>query len=159
MDPIAQHASERPDAPAIVLGDRTITWQQLDRRANQVARALRRTGVEPGDRVAVSLRNSAEFFELIGGAGRLGATVMPVSFRYKRDEVEYQVSDAKAAVVVAEPDNADAFAGLPHTIFRGDAYEAWLHGEDESPIEGAGETLAPLRYYTSGTTGRPKAVV
>ena len=65
---------------------------------------------------------------------RLGATVMPVSFRYKRDEVEYQVDDAKAKVVVAEPANRDEFAGLDDVIFRGEAYDEWVAAEDAAPL-------------------------
>ncbi|HEY2331486.1 MAG TPA: AMP-binding protein [Acidimicrobiales bacterium] len=160
MDAIAQHAKDRPDAKALVQGDRIRTWRELDRRANQTARALQRLGVGPGDCVAVALRNSIEFIELIGGAGRLGATVMPVSYRNKRDEVEYLIDDAKAAVIIAEPDNAEVFEGLPETIFRGDAYDQLIAVEDEAPLpdqEGTG--MAGLRYYTSGTTGRPKTIV
>jgi long-chain acyl-CoA synthetase len=160
MDPIQRHAAERPDALALVQGDREVTWRELDARSNQVARALARLGVGADDRIAVALRNSVEFFELIGGAGRLGATVMPVSFRFKRDEVEYMVDDANAKVVVAEPENAEEFAGLPDTIFRGDAYEAWVAAEDSTPLpDQVGAGLSGLRYYTSGTTGRPKAIV
>jgi long-chain acyl-CoA synthetase len=160
MDPIQRHASERGDAPALIQGERVVTWNEFDERSNQVARALARLGVGPDDRVAVALRNSVEFAELIGGAGRLGATVTPVSFRFKRDEVDYMVNDAKAKVVVAEPANAAEFAGLPHTIFRGEAYDAWVGAEDPSALtDQVGTGLAPLRYYTSGTTGRPKAVV
>ena len=65
MDPVASHAKERPDAPALIFGDRTVTWGELDRRGNQTARALRKRGVGPGDRISVSLRNSIEFFEII----------------------------------------------------------------------------------------------
>src|SRR5271154_3161338 len=134
MDPIAQHATDRPDAPALIHGERTLTWAELDRRANQAARALSRLGVDPGQVVAVALRNSIEFFELIGGAGRLGATVMPVSFRNMRDEVEYLVGDAKAAVVFGEPENTAVFAGLSGTIFRGEPYETLLAVEDDAPF-------------------------
>jgi long-chain acyl-CoA synthetase len=160
MDPIWQHAHDRPEAMALVQGDRTRTWSELDRRANQVARALQRLGVSTEDVVAVALRNSIEFFELIGGAGRIGATVMPVSFRNMRAEVEYLVGDARAPVVFGEPDNRPVFEGLPHTIYRGEQYEALLADEDDAILDGqVGTSLAMLRYYTSGTTGRPKAVV
>lgn len=155
-----RHAQERPDEPALIQDERVVAWRELDRRGNQAARALQRRGVAAGDRIAVALRNSIEFFELIVGAGRLGATVMPVSFRFKRDEVEYLIGDAKAGVVIAEPTIAAEYSGMPDTIFRGDAYEAWLGAEDDAPLtEQVGSTLAPLRYYTSGTTGRPKAIV
>jgi long-chain acyl-CoA synthetase len=160
MDPIQVHASERGDTPALIQGERIVTWRELDARSNQVARALARLGVGPGDRIAVGLRNSVEFFELIGGASRLGATVMPVSFRFKRDEVEYMVDDSKAKVVVAEPDNAQEFVGVPGTIFRGEPYEIWVTAEDAAPLpEQADAGATAFRHYTSGTTGRPKAIV
>jgi long-chain acyl-CoA synthetase len=160
MDPITQFAHERGDSLAIVHGERSLTWLELDARVNQVARALARLGVSDGDVVAVGLRNSVEFFEIIGGAGRLGATVMPVPFRNMRDEVEYLVGDAKAAAVFAEPENRDVYAGLPATVFRGEAYEALVAAEDASTVPGGTPgSLAPLRFYTSGTTGRPKAII
>jgi long-chain acyl-CoA synthetase len=161
MDPIAQYAHDRSHALALIQGERTRTWAELDRRANQAARVLQNAGVGPGDVVAVALRNSIEFFELIGGAGRLGATVMPVSFRNMRDEVEYLVEDARAVAVFGEPDNRQVFDGLPETIFRGEQYEALLADEDDGPLQqgDAGSSMPGLRYYTSGTTGRPKAVI
>lgn len=71
-DPVARATEGRPDGAALVQGDRTVTWAGLDARANMVARALLSRGVTEGDRVAVALRNSIEFFELLAGAGRVG---------------------------------------------------------------------------------------
>jgi long-chain acyl-CoA synthetase len=159
MDTIEAHARERGDTPALV-GERVLTWRQLDHRANQVARALASRGIGAGDRIAVGLRNSIEYFELIAGAGRLGAVVLPLSFRLKRDEIEYLVSDTGARVVVAEPANAAEFVGLPECIYRGEPYESWVDEHDQTPLlDPAGTGLAPLRFYTSGTTGRPKAII
>jgi long-chain acyl-CoA synthetase len=160
VDPVRTHADQLGSAPALVLGERTVSWDELDARGNQVARALAARGVSAGDRVAVGLRNSIEFFELLVGAGRLGATVMPVSYRFLRDEVEYLVDDAHAVMVVAEPENRDVYAALADTIFRGEQYDEWIGAEPTEPLEHqVGTALAPLRYYTSGTTGRPKAVI
>jgi long-chain acyl-CoA synthetase len=160
MDTLQAQAQANPDQAALIHGDRYVTWGHFDRRANQVARSLAGSGIGPGDRIAVGLRNSIEFFELIAGAGRLGATVLPLSFRLKRDEIEYMVGDTKAKLVIAEPANAAEFAGLPDTIFRGDQYDAWTADADDSPLtDQVGTGLAPLRYYTSGTTGRPKAIL
>ena len=142
--------------PALILGDRIVSWRELDARGNQAARALAGQGVTAGDRVAVALRNSIEFYEIVVGAGRLGATVMPVSFRFLRDEVEYLVDDAHATLVIAEPDNRDVYAGLPDTIFRGDEYEDWLDAESAmhvSPIRSA------PRSRRSATTRRARPVV
>ncbi len=160
MDPISQQSEASPSTPALIQSDRQLIWVELDRRANQVARALSGRGVQNGDRVAVALRNSIEFFELVAGAGRVGATVVPVSFRFKRDEIEYMVGDSKASVVIAEPANAAEYAGLPGTIFRGDEYETWVGGQSDGSVADRSTTgLGALRYYTSGTTGRPKAIV
>jgi long-chain acyl-CoA synthetase len=160
MDTLSAHAEAMADGAALIHDDRLVTWSGLDGRANQVARALADRGVGAEDRVAVGLRNSIEFFELITAAGRLGATVVPVSFRFKRDEIEYMVGDSQAGVVIAEPENAEEYVGLPDTVFRGDGYEEWVGAYDPSPLQSAaGAGLAPLRYYTSGTTGRPKAIV
>jgi long-chain acyl-CoA synthetase len=160
MDPVQLHATERGDAPALISGERVVTWAELDTRGNQAARALAGRGIGEGDRVAVGLRNCVEFYELVVGAGRLGATVMPVSFRFMRDEVEYMVGDAKAAVVFAEPANREEYQGLPATIYRGDEYDEWVDAESGDPLEHQiGNGLAALRYYTSGTTGRPKAIL
>lgn len=160
MDPVALHASERPDDVALIAGERQVTWAELDRRGNQAARALRRRGVGPGDRVSVAFRNSIEYFDLMVGAGRLAAIVNPVSFRFMRDEVEYMVGDSQAKVVFGEPDNEAALGGLTDVILRGTDYDEWLAAEDDRPLDDApGQTLSGLRYYTSGTTGRPKAIV
>jgi long-chain acyl-CoA synthetase len=160
VDPIAQHAQVRPDAKALIHGEKTQTWAELDRRANQAARALQRFGVGPKSVIAVGFRNCCEFFELIGGAGRLGATVTPVSFRNMRDEVEYLVDDTHPVAIFAEPDNREVYAGLPQTVYRGEQYDELLEREDDGPLsDPAGTTLAGLRYYTSGTTGRPKAII
>jgi long-chain acyl-CoA synthetase len=160
VDPITEQSRVRADAPALIFGEQVVTWSQLDARANQVARALLSCGVSAGNRIAVSLRNSIEFFELVAGAGRVGATVVPVSFRFKRDEVEYMVADSRSKVIVAEPANRPELVGISGTIFRGEDYEAWVGAHsDDSAGDGFREGLAILRYYTSGTTGRPKAVV
>jgi long-chain acyl-CoA synthetase len=161
MDPVNMHAVERDDDLALVLGSRTLTWSDLDARGNQAARALTARRVTAGDQIAVGLRNSIEFFELVVGAGRVGATVMPVSFRFLRDEVEYLVDDARATLVVAEPENREVYAGLPSAIYRGDEYDEWVGAESAEPLKHQVDTELPslLRYYTSGTTGRPKAII
>jgi long-chain acyl-CoA synthetase len=154
---VAAHARERPDALALVAGDRRLTYAELDRRANRAARAFQRRGVVAGDRVAVALRNRAEFLEATLAAARLGAEVIPLSWRYKRDEVVVIVTDADARLVLAEDDAAETMAGLPALHMH--EYENALAAEDDAPPEG-GLDPAPVffRYYTSGTTGAPKAI-
>ena len=153
---IKAQARLRPDAVAIVAGDRRITYGELDARANRAARAFARRGVEAGDRVAVALRNRPEFLEAANGAARLGAEVIPLSWRYKRAEVEAIVGDARSPLVIAEADARETMEALSALYLGGD-YERALDAEDPEPF---GDEIAPVffRYYTSGTTGVPKAV-
>ena len=77
-----------PDKPALIAGDARRTFAELDMRANRVARALRTQGIRPEDRIGCALRNRIEFFEVIFGAARAGAEVVPISWRAKQDEVD-----------------------------------------------------------------------
>jgi long-chain acyl-CoA synthetase len=155
---VAAHARARPDAPAVVAGNRRLTYRELDHRANQAARAFARLGVNDGDRVAVALRNRPEFIESATAAARLGAEVIPLSWRYKRDEVRAIAGDSSARLVLAEADAVETMEGLP-ALHLGGPYEEAIAAERTDPPDG-GLDPAPVffRYYTSGTTGVPKAV-
>ena len=155
---VAAHARVRPEKAAIIAGNRHLSYAELDGRANQVARAFQRLGVVAGDRVVVALRNRIEFLESATAAARLGATVIPLSWRFKREEVRAIVEDADARLVVAETDAVETMAGLP-ALHLGGPYEAAVTAELETPADGSLDP-APVffRYYTSGTTGVPKAI-
>jgi long-chain acyl-CoA synthetase len=143
---------------ALVAGERRLDAAEADARANRAARALARLGVGAGDRVAVALRNRVEFFEATAAAGRLLAPVVPVSWRAKADEVRYLTEDSGARLLLAEPDEPDPGAGVP-VLRVGDDYESALAAESPDPLPGSPDPPYPdLRYYTSGTTGRPKRV-
>jgi long-chain acyl-CoA synthetase len=155
---VAAHARARPDATAIVADDRRITYGELDATVNRAAHAFRKLGVVPGDRVAVALRNRPEFFEAALAAARLGADVIPLSWRFKRDEVRAIVDDAHARLVVAEAGTEETMKDLP-ALHLGGPYEDAVAAEPETEPGGALDP-APVfyRYYTSGTTGVPKAI-
>ena len=95
---------------------------------------------------------------MAGAAARAGITVVPVSWRNMHDEVAYLVEDSGAKAVFAEADASEVMSGLP-AIFVGEQYEAMVGAEDDGPFEGPAEpSLAGFRFYTSGTTGQPKAI-
>ena len=154
---VAAHARANPSKTAIVTEDRRIAYAELDARSNMVAHALAGRGVGAGDRVALALRNRPEAFEVLTGAARLGAEIVPVSWRCAPEEFEYYVADSGARVLLAEDEHRAATAGLP-AIHLSD-YEAWLAGSPATPPPDTPDPAPTLlRYYTSGTTGRPKAV-
>src|SRR5437588_3454175 len=145
---IAAHARFRGDKVAIVDGERRVTYAELHAGACRAANALLKLGVGAEDRIAIALHNSPEFFEASAGAAMLGVEVVPVSWRASEDEVRYMVEDSGAKVLVSE-----ARRGVP--VLRP---QDWADAP-ETPPEGALDP-APTFYraYTSGTTGRPKAI-
>jgi long-chain acyl-CoA synthetase len=160
------HARDRPDHIALRQGDETRTYAELDDRARRVAHALAALGVQRGDRVAVMIPNSFEFYEAIHGAGRVGAVVVPVNIHFKADETGWVVTDSGAsAVVVAEPLES-SLHGVPEVprlvVGAGGGYEAALANAPASgevdPPDVIGDAWPTVMAYTSGTTGRPKGV-
>jgi long-chain acyl-CoA synthetase len=142
-----------PDKPALVLGDRSLTFAELDDRSDRLAAALEGMGAASGGPVAAVLGNRIEFFETSMAAAKLDAPFLPVNWHLKPDEVAYIVADASVGVAVAE----SAVAGVP-TLVAGSAYEAALAGADGAPLRdrAAGPSLV---FYTSGTTAKPKGIV
>jgi long-chain acyl-CoA synthetase len=155
--PITLHAREFPTKDAIVWGPERRSFETLDRRADQAARAFRRLGVQNGDRVAIALGNRPEFFEAAEGVARAGATTVPVSWRFKADEIRYMVDDSQALLLVFEPGMEGEVAGLP--AYSLEEYRAAAAAEPAKPLAAAADFVVPnAEVYTSGTTGRPKAV-
>jgi long-chain acyl-CoA synthetase len=157
-------AQIRPDHVALRIGDQARTYGELDDRARRAAHALAGLGVRRGDRVAVMVPNSFEFFEAVHAAGRLGAITVPVNIHFKADETGWVVSDSGATAVVVADDLAPALAGtdaVPRLTVGGD-YEDDLAAAPASgevdPPEVLGDGWPTVMAYTSGTTGRPKGV-
>jgi len=172
---IAATALIAPDKPAMIFGDAVRTYGELDRRVNQIAHALRRAGIAEGDRVAVALFNSFEWFEVLNALGRLGALLVPVSFRGKGPEIAYMLGDSAAKLLVVDPRLADevdralaeqplddehVWVTGPAAPWRGVSFEQRIAGEPATPPPGAhpGGGYNVL-IYTSGTTGRPKGIL
>jgi long-chain acyl-CoA synthetase len=109
---LAAHARERADKPALVLGDRVLTFGVLDRRVNRLANALRSLEVGIGDRVALMLRNGFEWFEGTHAAGKIGATIVPVNHHFKREEIAYLLEDSGAKAMLFDVEFAGELAGL-----------------------------------------------
>jgi long-chain acyl-CoA synthetase len=80
-DLVRVHAAKRPDAIALVVGERIISFAELDARSSQAAQAFRAAGVGTGDRVAFVEKNGVEFFEVVCGLAKLGAVGVPVNWR------------------------------------------------------------------------------
>lgn len=156
-----------PGREALVVGDRRLTYAQLEARANRLADALARRGVGPGDHVALYLENCPEYVEAMLAAWKLRAVTINVNHRYVADELRYLLDNSDAMAVLTQPSllaTVEAVAGdLPgvrFTLVTGDDYEAALAaGSADRPlVAGRGDDDRYI-IYTGGTTGLPKGVV
>ena len=103
-DIIRTHGAERPDAIAVEVDDRSVTFGELDRRSSQVANALAAAGVTKGDRVASIDKNGVEFFEVTFGLAKIGAVNVAVNWRLAPAEMLQIIDDAKSKVVLVAPE-------------------------------------------------------
>ena len=142
---VAAQAATRPDKVAFVHHDRRVTFAELDALAHRAAHVLHARGVGPDRRLGIALANRPEWFVAALGAARLGAQCVPIPSGATADERAYFCADGEVAFLLDEDGLAEFVAAL-------DAAPA-------EPYPDAAPDYVQLRAYTSGTTGRPKAVL
>ena len=174
MDVLAAHAQRTPDAPALIDGERRLTWYQFVATRNRLANALRGLGLAKGEHVIVYVKNALEAVLAPAAVRAAGAIPVPLNHRLVADEVAYILdhSDARAVVV------SDAFLGTVELvrsgasrvrswIVVGSARRPWAEHIDDliatgdpTPIPAdSAQGLGGSMIYTGGTTGRPKGAL
>ncbi|MCA1616787.1 MAG: amino acid adenylation domain-containing protein, partial [Acidobacteria bacterium] len=155
----AAQAARTPDAVAASDEGGHLTYAELDRRTNRLARRLRRLGVGPEKVVALHLPRGLRLVEAALGVLKAGGVYLPLDITSPAARLRLMVEDAGAVVVLAESDAPETFAGSGATLVG--LADSWPLVARESAEgftpEVAGENLAYV-IYTSGSTGRPKGV-
>jgi long-chain acyl-CoA synthetase len=156
-------AERHPKRIAVRLGERSLSYGELNAASNDCAELLRGLGVQAGDRVALMVPNVPEFAVAYYGALRAGAVIVPMNVLLKAREVEYLLRDSGATLLLcwheclAEADHPVDELGVVRVVVAPDAF-------GEEPVDAtrvaqvahrAGDDTAVI-MYTSGTTGRPK---
>lgn len=163
------HAFVRPNKIALICGERSLTYAELNARARRVANALSNLGVRANDRVAVMSHNSIELLEIVCGLSKLSAIGVLLNYRLREHEVAYIINDCQAKVAIAGPGLVEVvdkartnIAGEVVFVAIGDEirpgwqrYEDLLAGASEA-VPGSEGGLGSTMSYTSGTTGKPK---
>jgi long-chain acyl-CoA synthetase len=146
-----------PADVVLVSGDWRVTRAEYAGRLARAITVLRDLGIGEGGCIGVALRNCPQFFELFAAAGLMGAKSVPVAWRLKREEVEYLIADSGAQAVFYDADSAKQMQGLPGAISLDD-YEARLKEAEPAPGIDGTSLKFNMELYSSGTTGRPKAI-
>ncbi|HEY2501905.1 MAG TPA: acyl-CoA synthetase [Mycobacterium sp.] len=165
---IADHAIAAGQAPALIMsGGDTISFGELHARSQHVAAVLHGAGLRRGDGVALVLPNRSEFFEITWGCQLSGLYYTAVNTHFTPDEVAYVIDDSDAKAVFVDASMGDLAAHIRnvntavelHLSVGGDLPGWWAYDDavaaagDPPPLSDGSEML-----YSSGTTGRPKAV-
>ncbi|MGW3217697.1 amino acid adenylation domain-containing protein, partial [Streptomyces parvus] len=160
----AAQAVRTPDAPAVTAGAETLTYAQLDARANQLAHHLKDRGAGPGRYVGLLLPRTADLLVGLLAVLKTGAAYLPIDPDYPTERIGHMVEDADPALLVTvsalEPvlptgENAAGRAGGRVLLDRADL------AAEPTDAPGSGHTADRPAYviFTSGSTGRPKGVV
>ncbi len=162
------HAASQPDKPAIIMANtqETLTYAQLEARANQAAQLYRLAGLKRGDTIAIFLENCLDFLPLCWGAQRSGLIYTCISTKLTADEAGYIVEDCGAKLLIAGASLAAVAEALPpvaHRYAHGGAIAAYDRLEPAlaaMPVTRiADESTGRDMLYSSGTTGRPKGII
>ena len=161
-------AKRYPDRIALVFGDATMSYHQLDAAANRLAAHLAGHGVVAGDRVALLAENCIEYPVAVFAVLKLGAVLVPLNFRYRPDEVAFVVNDATPRCMLFGR-GYESLAAQAATGFKAPVRMMELEAAVGNPADAAAPCNAPalnvdpataaMVMYTSGTTGFPKGVL
>jgi amino acid adenylation domain-containing protein len=156
---IAVQAASSPDAEAVRCAGRSLTYAELDRRANQVAHLLRRLGVGPDVLVGISLERSVDMLVALLGVLKAGGAYVPLDPGFPADRIAFMVKDSGLPVLLTERGVLDRLGVAAPSTLCLDELAARLDAEpDTAPdVTTMPEDLAYV-IYTSGSTGRPKGV-
>jgi len=145
-----------PDAVALVDGARSLTYRELDRRANHLARTLIANGAQPDQMIGIYVDRSIEMLVGLLGILKAGAAYVPMDPSYPSERIAIMLDDTRARLVVTTSNLAGSLPPHSHAVCVDAPANA---GESDRPgVSLTGKNLAYV-IFTSGSTGRPKGVM
>lgn len=159
-DLVARQVEHRPNTQAVVFGERALSYDELNRRANQLARYLRSLGVGPDDVVGICVPRSVELIVGVLGILKAGAAYLPLDPSYPQQRLNYMLTDAAPAVVLTLRSTSKQVPTAGVEVVELDALPESLAGFEDTDLSAQqiGADPGNLVYviYTSGSTGIPK---
>jgi acyl-CoA synthetase (AMP-forming)/AMP-acid ligase II len=169
-------ARETPDHLCVELEDTSFSYDEANRRCNQIAHASTAAGLQPGDRFAWLSRNSIDLMLIFYAASKIGVVPVPLNYRLAPAEWKYIINDCRARALLCDGELCEAIdsvrdelehieiflatgAGItPQVDWQG--FDNWIAEQPDTPAYHYGNPEDALyQMYTSGTTGLPKGAV
>ena len=153
---------------------REMTWGEFDKKANRFANLLLTRGCKKGDKIAILLMNSLEWLPIYFGILKAGAVAVPLNYRYTADEIRYCLEKADCTMLVFGPEFTgrmenicDLIPRVKHLFYVGEDCPTFADNYDymiglcstEAPNIAVTDDDDAAIYYSSGTTGFPKAIL
>ncbi|WP_416422489.1 amino acid adenylation domain-containing protein [Pseudomonas sp. App30] len=153
-----RQAAQAPASLALIASDQTLDYAALNRRANRLARALRASGVQPDDRVAVACERDSQLLVALLAVLKAGAAYVPLDPEFPVERLGHMLADSGARLLLTQQHLLAELPAHPNTwcLDRDQALWADEDASDLAPVTQP-QHLAYV-IYTSGSTGRPKGV-
>ncbi|HVF90509.1 MAG TPA: amino acid adenylation domain-containing protein [Blastocatellia bacterium] len=153
-------AERTPDATALEFGNQTVTYRELNEKANRLAHHLIKSGAGPETVVALSLDRSIDLIVALMAILKSGAAYLPLDPSYPLPRLEFMLADSQASMALTQPDFLPLFSGKVSEVICPQEIQSLLSVESERnpEVEMSEQNLAYV-LYTSGSTGRPKGVM
>ena len=157
---VEQQAAETPSAVALVCGETSLTYEELNARSNRVAQRLRELGIATESLVGVHLHRSVDMMVGVLGVLKAGGAYLPLDPSFPEDRLSFMIDDSRCGVIITETALRDSFSDGDAKAIVIDAEFGDWSGRDPVIVD------VPVRpdnlayvLYTSGSTGRPKGVM
>ncbi|MBI3544981.1 MAG: amino acid adenylation domain-containing protein [Gammaproteobacteria bacterium] len=152
-------ARRTPDDVALICGEHSLTYRELDMASNRLAHELRRRGVEPGNRVAIFLDRTPELIVTLLAVLKCGGAYIPLDPVYPPERLQHIFENSRPAAIVTREILRQRLIHQAMAVILVDAQSALIAKQSAEPLApSASPTDAAYIIYTSGSTGQPKGV-
>lgn len=156
---ITQTAAQYPAKTAITCNGQSLSYQDLDEQANQLAHHLVQWGIQTGDLVGVAIDRSPNMLVTLLAVMKAGAAYIPLDPAYPQDRIQFMLIDSKAKLLITSEKHSRRLASATAQVLLESALaESAAYPKTKPGVTVSGDTLAYV-LYTSGSTGKPKGVL
>ncbi|WP_346833897.1 amino acid adenylation domain-containing protein [Pseudomonas koreensis] len=153
------HAAARPEATALLFEEQTLSYGELNRRANQLAHHLLARGIRPDQRVAICVERGPQMLIGLLGILKAGAGYVPIDPAYPLERIAYTLEDSAPVAVLTQADTLDRVGALGVPIIDLDSLQLQAELSSNPQIPELSPSHLAYVIYTSGSTGLPKGVM